>query len=152
MSTDRWVDKDVVHAQLCLTLWDPRDCSPPGSSVHEIFQTRILEQVAMSYSRTMKYYPATTKNEIVPSAATWIQLEIIIPSELSLKEKDKHHMVSLLCRILRKGYKWTYLLNRNRLTDWKQTSGYQRRKVLARDTLKVWDWHIHAIIFKINSQ
>ena len=37
--------------QLCLTLWDPMDCSLPGSSVHRIFQARILEQVAISYSR-----------------------------------------------------------------------------------------------------
>ena len=33
-------------AQLCLTLFDPMDCSPPGSSVHGIFHTRILEWVA----------------------------------------------------------------------------------------------------------
>ena len=35
-------------AQSCLTLCDPRDCSPPGSSVHGIFQARILERVAIS--------------------------------------------------------------------------------------------------------
>ena len=33
----------VLVAQSCLTLCDPMDCSPPGSSVHEIFQARILE-------------------------------------------------------------------------------------------------------------
>ena len=33
--------------QLCLTLWDPMDCSLPDSSVHGILQTRILEWVAM---------------------------------------------------------------------------------------------------------
>ena len=33
------------------TLWDPVDYSPPGSSVHGIFQTRILEWVAISFSR-----------------------------------------------------------------------------------------------------
>ena len=40
----------VPHAELlqaCLTLWDFMVCSPPGSSVHGIFQTRILEWVAM---------------------------------------------------------------------------------------------------------
>ena len=40
-----------VHAQLCLTLCNPMGCSPPGSSVHGIFQARILELVAISYSR-----------------------------------------------------------------------------------------------------
>ena len=34
----------------CLTLWDPMDCGPPGSSVHGIFQARILEWLAISFS------------------------------------------------------------------------------------------------------
>ena len=38
-------------AQLCPTLCDPMDCSLPGSSVHGIFQARILEWVAISFSR-----------------------------------------------------------------------------------------------------
>ena len=37
--------------QSCLTLWDPMDCSLPGSSVHGISQARILEWVAISSSR-----------------------------------------------------------------------------------------------------
>ena len=40
-----------VCAQSCLTLCDPMDCSPSGSSVHGIFQSRILEWVAISFSR-----------------------------------------------------------------------------------------------------
>ena len=38
-------------AQSCLTLWDPMDCSLPGSSIHGSFQERILKQVAVSSSR-----------------------------------------------------------------------------------------------------
>ena len=38
-------------AQLCPTLRDPMDCSLPGSSVHGIFQARVLEWVAISFSR-----------------------------------------------------------------------------------------------------
>ena len=38
-------------AQLCPTLWDPVDCSPPDSSIHGILQARILEWVAISFSR-----------------------------------------------------------------------------------------------------
>ena len=41
----------VLVAQLCLTLCDPMDCSPPGSSVHGISQARILEWVAISFSK-----------------------------------------------------------------------------------------------------
>ena len=38
-------------AQSCLTLCDSMDCSPPDDSVHGFFQARILEWVAISYSR-----------------------------------------------------------------------------------------------------
>ena len=41
----------VEVAQTCRTLCGPMDCSPPGSSVHGIFQARILEWVATSFSR-----------------------------------------------------------------------------------------------------
>ena len=37
--------------QPCPTLWDPLDCSPPSSSVHGIFQARILEWIAISSSK-----------------------------------------------------------------------------------------------------
>ena len=37
-------------AQSCLTLSDPMDCSLPGSSVHEIFQARVLEWGAIAFS------------------------------------------------------------------------------------------------------
>ena len=37
--------------QLCPTLCNPMDCNPPGSSVHGILQARILEWVAISFSR-----------------------------------------------------------------------------------------------------
>ena len=39
------------------------------------------------------------KNEIMPFAATWMDLEIIILSEVSQTEKDKYHMISFICGI-----------------------------------------------------
>ena len=41
----------TLVTQACLTLWDPMDCSPLGSSVHGLLQARILEWVAISFSR-----------------------------------------------------------------------------------------------------
>ena len=41
--------QQIVRGQPCLTFCDPVDCSPPGSSVHGIFQARILEWVVISY-------------------------------------------------------------------------------------------------------
>ena len=39
-------------SQSCLTLSDPMDCSLPGSSIHRIFQARVLEWVAIAFSMT----------------------------------------------------------------------------------------------------
>ena len=44
-------DQIRLVAQSCPTLYDPMNCSPPGSSVHGIFQARVLEWVAISFSR-----------------------------------------------------------------------------------------------------
>ena len=44
---------DVLCVQSCPTLCDPMDCSLPGSSVHGIFQARMLEWFAVSYSSGM---------------------------------------------------------------------------------------------------
>ena len=52
----------------------------------------------MRYIYTMEYYSAI-KNEILPFAATWIDLEIIILSEVSQTEKDNYHMISLTCGV-----------------------------------------------------
>ena len=54
MEATRWsvlVMTCVLCAQSCPTLCDPLDCSPAGSFIHGIFQARILEWVATSYSR-----------------------------------------------------------------------------------------------------
>ena len=53
----------------------------------------------MWYVYTMEYYSAIKKNEIRPFAATWMDLEIIILSEVSQTEQDKYYMISLICGI-----------------------------------------------------
>ena len=66
----------------------------------------------MWYIYTMEYYSAIKKNETIPSAvghdwsnlaaaaaATWMDLVIIILSEVNQTKKDKYHMVSLICGI-----------------------------------------------------
>ena len=47
----------------------------------------------------MEYYSAMQKNEILPFEATQMDLQIIILSEVSQTEKDKHHMISLICEL-----------------------------------------------------
>ena len=54
------------------------------------------EGVIYVYNR---YYSDIKKNEIMPFEATWMDLEIMILSEVSQKEKDKYHIISLICGI-----------------------------------------------------
>ena len=51
------------------------------------------------YTHTMEYYSSIKKNKIMPFAATWMELETLILSEKSQKEKDKYHMISLISGI-----------------------------------------------------
>ena len=67
-----YTDFDVILSclcakslQLCLTLYNPMDCSPPGSSVHRTLQARILEWVAMPSSRG----PSWPRERMSPSSA-----------------------------------------------------------------------------------
>ena len=64
----------------------------------------------------MEYYLAISKNKIMPFVATWMQLGIPILSEVSQKEKDKYHMISLICGLYN-------MAQMNLSTEKKQTHG-----------------------------
>ena len=49
------------------------------------------------YVHTMEYYSAVKKNEIMSFATTWMNLEIIILSEVRQIVKDKYHIILLIC-------------------------------------------------------
>ena len=59
-----WVFFCCLLAKSCPTLCDPMDCSLPGSSIHKIFQARILEWVTISFSRGSSQ----------PRDQTWVSL------------------------------------------------------------------------------
>ena len=79
---------------------------------------------------TMEYYSAIEKNEVMPFAATWMDLEIVIPSEVSQKEKDK--CISLTCGIYKNitEQKQTHIYR-------EQTSGCQSEKGKGEEQDKV---------------
>ena len=84
----------VLVTQSFLTLCDPMDCNPPGSSVHEILQARLLQWVAISFST--KDSKADSKNEHSvptvgggwegggsPSASTELSTSLPLPGSIS---------------------------------------------------------------------
>ena len=53
----------------------------------------------LKHTHTEEYYSVIKKNEIMPFAATWMDPETIILSEVSRTDKGKYHMISLTCGI-----------------------------------------------------
>ena len=117
------------------------NCSPLGSSAHEILQARTLKWVAIPFSmgsswprdqtqvsyiagrfftteplgKGILYYSAIKKNEIMPFAATWMCLQIIILSGISqIKTNIIWYHLYVESKIW---HKWIYLQNRNSLID-----------------------------------
>ena len=65
-------------AQSCLTLGDPMDCSLPGSSVHGIFQARVLEWGAIAFSNLQIYFLAIIIN-LAYSTSSLLHLALSTP-------------------------------------------------------------------------
>ena len=57
----------------------------------------------MWYIYTMEYYSAMKKNKVMSFTAIWMDLEIVILSEVSQTQKVKYHMISHVCGIEKKG-------------------------------------------------
>ena len=74
----------------------------------------------VGYMCTIEYYSAIKKNEILPFAATWMDLEGIMLSEISETEKDKYCMIPLIYGIK----KFNKLVN---ITKKKQTHRYREQ-------------------------
>ena len=71
----------VLVAQLCPTVSDPVDCSPPGSSVHGILQARILEWVAIPFSRGSSWPRDWTQVSCIAGTCFSIWVTILSTSE-----------------------------------------------------------------------
>ena len=142
----QWNTATAKSLQSCLTLYDPIDSSPPGSPIPGILQARTLEWVAfpspMEYwyngillqwnATTMEYYSAIKKNEIMPFAATWMDLKIVILSELSRTKTN------IICYCLymesKLWHKWT--LQTHKLRGQRVAKGKGCR---GRDKSGIWD-------------
>ena len=89
------------------------------------------------YIYTMEYY-STVKNEIMSTAATWMDLEIIILNEVS--QRMTNIIWYRVCVKSKIWQKWTYLWNRDGLTDTENTLMVTTgEKGWGRDRLRVWD-------------
>ena len=79
-------------AQSCPTLWDPLDCSLPGSSIHGIFQARVLEWPAISLSResSWPWYWTPVSHSLGRRFTVWATREVQIVKDFLKVTKDSH--------------------------------------------------------------
>ena len=70
------VKSESEDAQSYQTLSDPMDCSLPGSSIHGIFQARVLEWGAIAFFK-MEYYSAIKRNTFELVLMRWMNLELL---------------------------------------------------------------------------
>ena len=90
----------VLVAQLCPTLCDPTDCSPPGFSVHGILQARILEWIAIPFSRgTSQPRNRTLVSCMAGRFFTVWATAMVNNFTLELREKSSTHWISLLKKV-----------------------------------------------------
>ena len=90
--------KESEVAQSCLTLFNPMDCSLPGSSVHGIFQVRTLEWVGISFSRASS--PPREQTQVSHIAgrlfAFWATKQLVLFAQLFNGEKHLQFNVSIV--------------------------------------------------------
>ena len=72
------VKSESEVAQSCPTLSDPMDCSLPGSSIHGIFQARVLEWGAIAFSGGSCYYPLIIAEETEALTGEVIQVTQLV--------------------------------------------------------------------------
>ena len=79
--------------QSCPTLWDPTDCSLPGSFVHGIFQARVLEWVAISFSRISSRPRDRTQVSCIGGRCfnLWATREALKPRSPALEAQNLSH-------------------------------------------------------------
>ena len=88
LNTYCWKVHECVCTLSCLTLCNPMDRSPPGSSVHGIFQERILEQVAIFFSRESSRARDQTRISCVPCSGR--QIFTTVPPGKKVPYVDLH--------------------------------------------------------------
>ena len=100
----------------------------------------IEEWIKMWYIPTMEHYSAIKKHKIIPFAATWTDLEIIILSEVSQTYKDKYHMISYMWNLIKSDInEFIYKTNRFSQISKSNLRVTKGETIAGRDKLEGWD-------------
>ena len=93
------VKSESEVAQSCPTLSDPMDCSPPGSSIHGLFQARVLEWVAIAFSEVLYYQirflplQGSCLENLRDRGAWWAAIYGVTQSRTQLKQLSSSRLI-----------------------------------------------------------
>ena len=110
------------------------------------------EWIKMWYIYTVEYYSAIKMKEIIPFAATWLDVESIILNEVSHTEKKNISWNPLYVKSKKKWYKWIYKREKETHKLRGRTYGCQGGRLGRRGSEGVLDGCAHTAIFKIDNQ
>ena len=117
------VKSESEAGQSCPTLSDPMDCSLPGSSIHGIFQARVLEWSAIAFSKhsteclfysTSVFWWLKIAGSVLFSEDTKMNKHLFISEKLKFKGKDKWSLIHWEC--YQKWAQWPYKKERSYLS------------------------------------
>ena len=88
-------------------VWKEPKCPLVGEWINKMWYVCMYVYThTHTHTHTMEYYSAIKKNEILPFATMWMELEGIMLSKMSQSEKDKYHMISLMWNLRNKRDKY----------------------------------------------
>ena len=133
-----------------VTIYNSQDMEAPkclstDEWIKKMWYIYIYRQIDRQID-TMEYYSAIKKNEIMPFAKTWIDLQIVILNEISQKEKDKYHDIT---------YMWNLKYDTNELIYEIDSQIYREQTCGCQGEgwgLGVWDQQMQTIIYRMDKQ
>ena len=141
-------------AQSCPTLCDPMNCSPPGSSIHGIFQARILEWVTISFSRRSSWPRDWTEvSRIVGRCFTVWATREVNPKHLA-NPPGNYDQSQQGVRLRLTEVKWLTItrLIHGRARIWNQITLVLKPKILLYQFFPQTQWLSGVIIWKVGRE
>ena len=139
----------ALFTQLCPALCNPMDCSPSGSSVHGILQTRILEWVAILFSRESSWPRDQTRVSCIAGRFFTVWATREAQGAMQILEREVQNIACKYLEMVK--FSWILAVSQSSLVRWTlewawalALSSLRSRSMLVPKLLLGWDHHLIA--------